>query len=149
MKNNVFKYKVEKQLWYLNRREKAKLAELLSDDRMDAVQEQFKTPGKFASFYLQEHVFKSRVVGANHLFATLIGLFMANILLLGILITGMLLSLTAVNHFIHPQVTLSTSTVIAALVGGVVLMLIAMLMMKVANAFFTKRLVEYKFNKVD
>lgn len=149
MENRVFKYKVEKQLWYLNRREKAALAEILADDKMDAIQEQFITPGRFASFYLKEQVFKDRIVGSSHLFTTLLGIFASNIVLLGVLITGMLLSLTAVNHFIHPQVSLSTVTVIAALIGGIAMMFVAVWMMKVANTFFTKRLVDYKFNKVD
>ncbi|MCS4485288.1 hypothetical protein [Staphylococcus americanisciuri] len=149
MENRIFKYKIEKQLWYLNRREKAKLAEVLSEDRLEQLQSEFRTPGRFVTVYLKESVFKSRVVGTTHLFTTLIGLFAANIVLLGILITGMLLSLTALNHFIHPQVTLSTITVITALLSGIVLIILAVWIMKVANAFFTKRLVDYKFNKVD
>lgn len=149
MEHKVFKYKVEKQLWYLSRKEKAKLAELLTDEHIASIQEKFKTPGRFASFYLKEHIFKSRVLGTGHLYATLLGLFIGNIFLLGVLITGMLLSLNAVNYFIHPQVSLSTGTVITALVGGLVLMVLGIILMKIANAYFTKRLVDYKFNKVN
>ncbi|UXR68901.1 MULTISPECIES: hypothetical protein [unclassified Staphylococcus] len=149
MEHKIYKYKVEKQLWYLNRKEKSKLAELLSEEHIADIQNKFKTPGRFASFYLKEHVFKDKVVDSSHLFMTLLGLFITNILLLGVLITGMLLSLNAANYFINPQVSLSTLTVIAALLGGVLLMVGAIVMMKVANAFFTKRLVEYKYNKVN
>ncbi|QLK86310.1 hypothetical protein [Staphylococcus sp. 17KM0847] len=148
MEKKVFKYKVEKQLWYLNKREKMHLQSILTNDTFDELQKTFKTPGRFVTHYLQNHVFKSRVVDTRHLFVSLFGLLMSNIILLGLFITGMLLSLSAVNYFLQPQVMLSTIVVIAALLGGIVLMFLALWMMKRTNAYFTKRLIDYKLNKV-
>lgn len=49
----------------------------------------------------------------------------------------------------QPQVTLSVGTVIAVLFGAIVLMIGTVYLMKRVNAFFTKRLLLYKFNKVN
>ncbi|MGT9231155.1 hypothetical protein ACVV5W_13215, partial [Enterococcus faecalis] len=68
-------------------------------------------------------------------------------ILLGGFLFGLITSLTAVNYFIHPQVNLSTVTVVLIIIGAIILMLIAIFLIKKVTAFFTKKLLEYKFNK--
>ncbi|EGQ3105421.1 hypothetical protein H2490_000033 [Staphylococcus pseudintermedius] len=149
MRKDVFEYKVKKELWYLNRREKNALTQYFEKHRVETIQQQFSTPHRFVNDYLQHEVFGTRIVSSGHLVTSLVGLLVSNILLLGLFITGLLLSLSAVNYFIQPQVTLSVGTVIAVLFGAIVLMIGTVYLMKRVNAFFTKRLLLYKFNKVN
>ncbi|MEJ7540433.1 HPP family protein [Staphylococcus intermedius] len=148
MRKDVFEYKVKKELWYLNRREKNDLTQYFEKHSIETLQQQFSTPRRFVSHYLQHEIFGTRIVSSGHLVTSLVGLLVTNILLLGLFITGMLLSLSAVNYFIQPQVSLSMSVVIAILLSAIILMIVAVYFMKRANAFFTKRLLLYKFNKV-
>lgn len=149
MRNDVFEHKVKKELWYLNPREKRILEQTMKQHSIEKLQQQFTTPRKFVRHFLKTQIFDSRFVTTQHLVVSLIGLFAVNILLLGLFITGLLLSLSAVNYFISPQVQLSNGLVIAIFVGAIVLIIITVYFMKRANAYFTKRLLKYQFNKVD
>lgn len=149
MRKDVFEYKIKKELWYLNRREKNDLTQYFEKHSIETLQQQYRTPRSFVNHYLQHEIFGTRIVSSGHLVTSLVGLLIANILLLGLFITGLLLSLSAINHFIQPQVSLSIGVVIAILLSAIVLMIVAVYLMKRANAFFTKRLLLYKFNKVN
>lgn len=149
MRKDVFEYKVKKELWYLNRREKNDLTQYFEKHSIETLQQQYRTPRNFVNHYLQHEIFGTRIASSGHLVTSLVGLLVANILFLGLFITGMLLSLSAVNYFIQPQVSLSMGVVIAILLSAIVLMIVAVYLMKRANAFFTKRLLWYKFNKVN
>ncbi|WP_086427486.1 magnesium transporter [Staphylococcus cornubiensis] len=149
MRKDVFEYKIKKELWYLNRREKNDLTQYFEKHSIETLQQQYRTPRSFVNHYLQHEIFGTRIVSSGHLVTSLVGLLIANILLLGLFITGLLLSLSAINYFIQPQVSLSIGVVIAILLSAIVLMIVAVYLMKRANAFFTKRLLLYKFNKVN
>ncbi|ARJ50061.1 magnesium transporter [Staphylococcus lutrae] len=148
MRNDVFEYKVKKEMWYLNAREKRALAEWMKHQTVEAIQQEYQSPRRFVYDYLQQHVFKTRVLSTGHLVTSLIGLLVTNIILLGLFITGLLLSLSAVHYFIQPQVHLSISLVVVILICAILLMILTIYLMKRSNAFFTKRLLDYKMNRV-
>lgn len=148
MKKDVFETKVKKQLWFLNKQEKEKLnqvfIELEDNPSTDSV---YKKPIKFSNQFLKNHVFKEKHQGMVSLFFIIVGLLLINALLLGLFLFGLLTSLNVVQYFIHPQVKLSIIQLILILIGGILSMIVASILMKVVTAFFTKKLLEYRYNQ--
>lgn len=147
MKANIFKQKVKKQLWFLNKKEKNKLDEVLSKAIDSNESEQLKRPVAFSNQFLKEYIFKEKVVSSTQLFLLLLGILGTYIVLIGLFLFGFLTSLTSVQYFIKPEVELSTVTVLLTLVGALLLLIVSLYMIKVVTGYFTKKLLEYKHNK--
>ncbi|MEB6290199.1 hypothetical protein NGC65_04925 [Staphylococcus xylosus] len=147
MKANIFKQKVKKQLWFLNKKEKNKLDEVLSKAVDSNESEQLKRPVAFSNQFLKEYIFKEKVVSSTQLFLLLLGILGTYIVLIGLFLFGFLTSLTSVQYFIKPEVELSTVTVLLTLVGALLLLIVSLYMIKVVTGYFTKKLLEYKYNK--
>lgn len=147
MKANIFKQKVKKQLWFLNKKEKKKLDEVLSKAIDSNESEQLKRPIAFSNQFLKEYIFKEKVVSSTQLFILLLGILGTYIVLIGLFLFGFLTSLTSVQYFIKPEVELSTVTVLLTLVGALLLLIVSLYMIKVVTGYFTKKLLEYKHNK--
>ncbi|MCE7786947.1 hypothetical protein [Staphylococcus xylosus] len=148
MKANIFKQKVKKQLWFLNKKEKNKLDEVLSKAVDSNESEQLKRPVAFSNQFLKEYIFKEKVVSSTQLFILLLGILGTYIVLIGLFLFGFLTSLTSVQYFIKPEVELSTVTVLLTLIGALLLLIVSLYMIKVVTGYFTKKLLEYKHNKI-
>ncbi|PHK50858.1 hypothetical protein [Staphylococcus edaphicus] len=147
MKVNIFKQKVKKQLWFLNKKEKSKLNAVLENVTKLHGEEHLNRPIAFSNQFLKEYVFKEKVVSSTQLFALLLGILFTYILLLGIFLFGFITSLTSVQYFIKPEVQLSTLTVILTFIGAILLIIVSLYLIRVATGYFTKKLLEYKHNK--
>ncbi|RIM67453.1 hypothetical protein, partial [Staphylococcus xylosus] len=126
MKANIFKQKVKKQLWFLNKKEKNKLDEVLSKAIDSNESEQLKRPIAFSNQFLKEYIFKEKVVSSTQLFILLLGILGTYIVLIGLFLFGFLTSLTSVQYFIKPEVELSTVTVLLTLVGALLLLIVSL-----------------------
>lgn len=147
MKANIFEQKVKKQLWFLNKKEKTKLDEVLSKTVDLNESDQLNRPVAFSNQFLKEYIFKEKVVSSTQLFVLLLGILGTYIVLIGLFLFGFLTSLTSVQYFIKPEVELSTVTVVLTLVGALLLVIVSLYMIKVVTGYFTKKLLEYKHNK--
>ncbi|MBC2920553.1 hypothetical protein [Staphylococcus saprophyticus] len=147
MKANVFKQKVKKQLWFLNKKEKSKLDSVLESVVEKHDNEHLNRPIAFSNQFLKEYVFKEKVVSSTQLFALLLGILFTYIMLLGIFLFGFITSLTAVQYFIKPEVQLSTLTVILTFIGALLLVIVSLYLIRLVTGYFTKKLLEYKHNK--
>lgn len=147
MKANIFEQKVKKQLWFLNKKEKNKLDEVLSKTVDLNKSDQLNRPVAFSNQFLKEYIFKEKVVSSTQLFVLLLGILGTYILLIGLFLFGFLTSLTSVQYFIKPEVELSIVTVVLTLVGALLLVIVSLYMIKVVTGYFTKKLLEYKHNK--
>ncbi|WP_436859740.1 hypothetical protein [Staphylococcus caeli] len=147
MKLNIFKQKVKKQLWFLNKKEKSKLDEVLQHVGTVENSDNLNRPIAFSNQFLKEYIFKEKVVSSTQLFVLLIGILLTYILLLGLFLFGFITSLTAVQYFIKPEVQLSTITVILTLVGALLLVVVSLYLIRSVTGYFTKKLLEYKHNK--
>lgn len=147
MKVNIFKQKVKKQLWFLNKKEKSKLDSVLESVVEKHDNEHLNRPIAFSNQFLKEYVFKEKVVSSTQLFALLLGILFTYIMLLGIFLFGFITSLTAVQYFIKPEVQLSTLTVILTFIGALLLVIVSLYLIRLVTGYFTKKLLEYKHNK--
>lgn len=147
MKANIFKQKVKKQLWFLNKKEKSKLDSVLESVVEKHDNEHLNRPIAFSNQFLKEYVFKEKVVSSTQLFALLLGILFTYIMLLGIFLFGFITSLTAVQYFIKPKVQLSTLTVILTFIGALLLVIVSLYLIRLVTGYFTKKLLEYKHNK--
>ncbi|KRG10478.1 hypothetical protein [Staphylococcus sp. NAM3COL9] len=147
MKLNIFKQKVKKQLWFLNKKEKNQLNKILEEVTKSSDGQNFNRPIAFSNQFLKEYVFREKVVSSTQLFALLIGILSTYIVLLGLFLFGFLASLSSVQYFIKPEVQLATTTVILTLIGSILLLIVSLYLIKIVTAYFTKKLLEYKHNK--
>lgn len=147
MKQAAFEQKVKKQLWFLNKKEKRLLDEQLATHSEQADAYKFNKPVTYANTFLKQYIFKEKNTSSITLFAMLIGMVTVYALLLGLFLTGFITSLTAVNFFVNPQVSMPVINVILILIGAILLALVSLLLIKSVTALFTKKLLEYKFNK--
>lgn len=147
MKANIFKQKVKKQLWFLNKKEKSKLDSVLESVVEKHDNEHLNRPIAFSNQFLKEYVFKEKVVSSTQLFALLLGILFTYIMLLGVFLFGFITSLTAVQYFIKPEVQLSTLTVILTFIGALLLVIVSLYLIRLVTGYFTKKLLEYKHNK--
>ena len=147
MKANIFKQKVKKQLWLINKKEKSKLDSVLESVVEKHDNEHLNRPIAFSNQFLKEYVFKEKVVSSTQLFALLLGILFTYIMLLGIFLFGFITSLTAVQYFIKPEVQLSTLTVILTFIGALLLVIVSLYLIRLVTGYFTKKLLEYKHNK--
>ncbi len=147
MQNQAFQHQIEKDLWYLNQREKKALHTYLKSRDMDDIQNKYRTPQRFVSYYLKNHIFSNELKTSSYLTMTLIGLFVVNVMLLGLFIGALLLCLSSAHYFIQPNMNLSVGLVIAIMLTALISLVLIVYLMKVANGYFTKRLIDYKFNK--
>ncbi|MGS0665095.1 hypothetical protein ACU40P_10115 [Staphylococcus arlettae] len=146
MSSNIFQQKVKKQLWFLNKKEKRTLHKVLEEATSKDSEVDLKRPVRFSNQFLKEFIFQEKVVSVTTLFPLLIGILFAYIILIGVCLFGFITSLTAVQYFIKPEVSLSPLVVILTLIGSILLVILSLYFIKVATAYFTKKLLEYKHN---
>lgn len=146
MSSNIFQQKVKKQLWFLNKKEKRTLHKVLEEATSKDSEVDLKRPVWFSNQFLKEFIFQEKVVSVTTLFPLLIGILFAYIILIGVFLFGFITSLTAVQYFIKPEVSLSPLVVILTLIGSILLVILSLYFIKVATAYFTKKLLEYKHN---
>jgi len=146
MSSNIFQQKVKKQLWFLNKKEKRTLHKVLEEATSKDSEVDLKRPVRFSNQFLKEFIFQEKVVSVTTLFPLLIGILFAYIILIGVFLFGFITSLTAVQYFIKPEVSLSPLVAILTLIGSILLVILSLYFIKVATAYFTKKLLEYKHN---
>lgn len=146
MSSNIFQQKVKKQLWFLNKKEKRTLHKVLEEATSKDSEVDLKRTVRFSNQFLKEFIFQEKVVSVTTLFPLLIGILFAYIILIGVFLFGFITSLTAVQYFIKPEVSLSPLVVILTLIGSILLVILSLYFIKVATAYFTKKLLEYKHN---
>ena len=93
---------------------------------------QFSTQINFKITYLNKRSSKFHIVIFTNRNGTHL-CFLARVIL-----TGFITSLTAVNYFINPQVSMPVINVILILIGAVLLAIVSLLLIKSVTAFFTK-----------
>lgn len=145
MNKASFDKKVKKQLWFLNKKEKQALDQRLSsisDD--DSVN--LNKPVTFANVYLRQNVFRNKETKSYSMFVTLVVMMFAYVALLGLFLFGLITSLSGVQFFVSPKVDLSTTVVILTIIGAILLMFASIYFIKIVTSYFTKKLLEIKFN---
>ncbi|HCX1071979.1 TPA: hypothetical protein OY159_002710 [Staphylococcus aureus] len=145
MNKASFDKKVKKQLWFLNKKEKYALDQRLSSIT-DKDNVNFNKPITFANAYLRENVFRSKETKSYSIFVTLVVMMFAYVALLGLFLFGLITSLSGVQFFVNPKVELSTTVVILTIIGAILLMLVSIYLIKITTSYFTKKLIEHKFN---
>ncbi|BDV05756.1 TPA: hypothetical protein OYE06_002648 [Staphylococcus aureus] len=145
MNKASFDKKVKKQLWFLNKKEKQALDKRLSSIT-DKDNVNFNKPITFANAYLRENVFRSKETKSYSIFVTLVVMMFAYVALLGLFLFGLITSLSGVQFFVNPKVELSTTVVILTIIGAILLMLVSIYLIKITTSYFTKKLLEHKFN---
>ncbi|HCW8423597.1 hypothetical protein JZK57_10545 [Staphylococcus aureus] len=145
MNKASFYKKVKKQLWFLNKKEKQALDKRLSSIT-DKDNVNFNKPITFANAYLRENVFRSKETKSYSIFVTLVVMMFAYVALLGLFLFGLITSLSGVQFFVNPKVELSTTVVILTIIGAILLMLVSIYLIKITTSYFTKKLLEHKFN---
>ncbi|HDC3923709.1 TPA: hypothetical protein O8C01_000465 [Staphylococcus aureus] len=145
MNKASFDKKVKKQLWFLNKKEKQALEQRLSSIT-DKDNVNFNKPITFANAYLRENVFRSKETKSYSVFVTLVVMMFAYVALLGLFLFGLITSLSGVQFFVNPKVELSTTVVILTIIGAILLMLVSIYLIKITTSYFTKKLLEHKFN---
>ena len=149
MKKEEFESKVKKQLWFLNKKEKIKLNQFMTEAQTNQANSKIlNQPIKFSNLFLKQYVFSNKTHGSSFLFIIIVLMLLANALLLGLFLFGLLTSLNVVNYFVQPQTNLSTLQLVLLLIGGILAMIIACYFIKVVTGYFTKKLLEYRFNRV-
>ncbi|RIO73257.1 hypothetical protein BUZ12_13990, partial [Staphylococcus gallinarum] len=73
MKVNIFKQKVKKQLWFLNKKEKRILDEVLQAKIDSDESGELNRPIAFSNQILKSYIFKEKVTSTTQLFVMLIG----------------------------------------------------------------------------
>lgn len=106
----------------------------------------FNKPITFANTYLRENVFRSKETKSYSIFVTLVVMMFAYVALLGLFLFGLITSLSGVQFFVNPKVDLSTTVVILTIIGAILLMLVSIYLIKITTSYFTKKLLEHKFN---
>ncbi|HCZ9339069.1 TPA: hypothetical protein O4G55_002801 [Staphylococcus aureus] len=145
MNKASFDKKVKKQLWFLNKKEKQALDQRLSSIT-DKDNVNFNKPITFANAYLRENVFRSKETKSYSIFVTLVVMMFAYVALLGLFLFGLITSLSGVQFFVNPKVELSTTFVILTIIGAILLMIVSIYLIKITTSYFTKKLLEHKFN---
>lgn len=147
MKANIFKQKVKKHLWFLNKKEKHQLDQLLTNVLDKHHEEELNRPIAFSNQFLKNYIFEEKIVSSTYFFMLLISILFTYIILLGLFLFALLTSLSSVQFFIKPEVDLSSVIVILTLIGAVLLLIISLYLIKVVTGYFTKKLLEYKHNR--
>ncbi|MDT4051695.1 hypothetical protein RPO70_10930, partial [Staphylococcus arlettae] len=126
MSSNIFQQKVKKQLWFLNKKEKRTLHKVLEEATSKDSEVDLKRPVRFSNQFLKEFIFQEKVVSVTTLFPLLICILFAYIILIGVFLFGFITSLTAVQYFIKPEVSLSPLVVILTLIGSILLVILSL-----------------------
>ena len=147
MKANIFKQKVKKHLWFLNKKEKHQLDQVLTNVLDKHHEEELNRPIAFSNQFLKNYIFEEKIVSSTYFFMLLISILFTYIILLGLFLFALLTSLSSVQFFIKPEVDLSSVIVILTLIGAVLLLIISLYLIKVVTGYFTKKLLEYRHNR--
>ncbi|WP_251519717.1 MULTISPECIES: hypothetical protein [Staphylococcus] len=146
MKLNVFKEKVRKQLWFLNRNERQQLDDVLSTIN-DQDNEIVNKPIAFSNQFLRKYIFKRQKMTPTQLFLLLILILITYIVLIGLFLFGFLLSLAVVQSLMSSGGNVSMIIVALSFIGSILLIVLSLYFIKQVTAYFTKKLLAYKFNK--
>ena len=103
----------------------------------DIQSKKYRKPIQYANQFLKITYLNKRS-SKFHIVILLIGMVLIYAFLLGLFLTGFITSLTAVNYFINPQVSMPVINVILILIGAVLLAIVSLLLIKSVTAFFTK-----------
>src|SRR5699024_5628101 len=147
MKVNIFKQKVKKHLWFLNKKEKQQLDQVLSKVLDKNHEEELNRPMEFSNQFLKNNIFEEKVVTLVCLLMLLIVILITYIILLELFLFSLLTILSSVQFFIKLEVDLSSIIVVLTLIGALLLLVISLYLIKVATVYFTKKLLEYKHNR--
>ena len=105
----------------------------------------FNKPITFANGYLRENVFRSKETKSYSIFVTLVDDVCIRCFIRFVLF-GLITSLSGVQFFVNPKVELSTTFVILTIIGAILLMIVSIYLIKITTSYFTKKLLEHKFN---
>ncbi|WP_381420349.1 hypothetical protein ACFDHY_06215 [Staphylococcus hyicus] len=148
MEQPKFKAKIDKQLWYLNRKERKILNSELSGFNAEMFKVQYRSQNQFVISFLSRHIFNSKPKSQLHLVITLLGLIFLNTIIIGFFITGLLLSLASIKYLISPTNSLQLQHVFLILIASGCMIITTLLLVKPVNGFLTKRLIDYKLNRL-
>ncbi|WP_341776176.1 hypothetical protein [Staphylococcus hyicus] len=148
MEQPKFKAKIDKQLWYLNRKERKILNSELSGFNAEMFKAQYRSQNQFVISFLSRHIFNSKPKSQLHLVITLLGLIFLNTIIIGFFITGLLLSLASIKYLISPTNSLQLQHVFLILIASGCMIITTLLLVKPVNDFLTKRLIDYKLNRL-
>lgn len=148
MEQPKFKAKIDKQLWYLNRKERKILNSELSGFNAETFKAQYRSQNQFVISFLSRHIFNSKPKSQLHLVITLLGLIFLNTIIIGFFITGLLLSLASIKYLISPTNSLQLQHVFLILIASGCMIITTLLLVKPVNGFLTKRLIDYKLNRL-
>ncbi|MCQ9299626.1 hypothetical protein BUZ56_09870 [Staphylococcus hyicus] len=148
MEQPKFKAKIDKQLWYLNRKERKILNSELSGFNAEMFKAQYRSQNQFVISFLSRHIFNSKPKSQLHLVITLLGLIFLNTIIIGFFITGLLLSLASIKYLISPTNSLQLQHVFLILIASGCMIITTLLLVKPVNGFLTKRLIDYKLNRL-
>lgn len=144
MKKDEFEHKVHKHLWFLNRAEKKCLNEQLT--RYDPTSDHLN-PISYANAFLKRYIFKNKRMTVGTLYCLLIGLLCSSIIFVGLFLFGFLLSIYAVNTLLTSDGSLSRGLTLLLIPGSCLIIFVSLFLLRASVRYFTKRLVEYKFNR--
>ncbi|UJA41919.1 hypothetical protein [Staphylococcus epidermidis] len=146
MSKNEFIKRVNKQLWFLNAKEKNALNKYIdSVDQNKSIDT--NKPIRFSNEYLKKFIFNLKKKSTSHVFVLLICMVLAYAFLLGLFILGLVASLAIVHAYINPNIDLSVFVMLTVLIVAIIIMIASLYAIKHTTALFTKKLLEYKFNK--
>ncbi|MGJ5711648.1 hypothetical protein ACSBRB_00380 [Staphylococcus auricularis] len=148
MSLDTFKQQVRKQLWFLNKKEKAQLESVFSNLEQSSTEIDMKKPIRFANSFLKTYVFKEKQPSTGQFFLLLFCMIFVYVILLGLFLFGLLTSLAAVQSFVNPEVQRSMLVVILTLIGAILLIVLSIFFIKQLTGYFTKKLLEYKMNRL-
>ncbi|MGV3224195.1 hypothetical protein GLV88_10385 [Staphylococcus hyicus] len=148
MEQPKFKAKIDKQLWYLNRKERKILNSELSGFNAEKFKAQYRSQNQFVISFLSRHIFNSKPKSQLHLVITLLGLIFLNTIIIGFFISGLLLSLASIKYLISPTNSLQLQHVFLILIASGCMIITTLLLVKPVNGFLTKRLIDYKLNRL-
>ncbi|WP_394274257.1 hypothetical protein, partial [Staphylococcus hyicus] len=120
----------------------------LSGFNAEMFKAQYRSQNQFVISFLSRHIFNSKPKSQLHLVITLLGLIFLNTIIIGFFITGLLLSLASIKYLISPTNSLQLQHVFLILIASGCMIITTLLLVKPVNGFLTKRLIDYKLNRL-
>lgn len=103
MKANIFKQKVKKHLWFLNKKEKHQLDQVLTNVLDKHHEEELNRPIAFSNQFLKNYIFEEKIVSSTYFFMLLISILFTYIILLGLFLFALLTSLSSVQFLLNQK----------------------------------------------
>ena len=101
---------------------------------------------RFSNEYLKKFIFNHKKKSTSHVFVLLICMVLAYAFCSDFYfrVSG---SLAIVHAYINPNIDLSVFVILTVLIVAIIIMIASLYAIKHTTALFTKKLLEYKFNK--